>query len=30
MRGTKTMFIIYLAGIFAGLAYAITVGLLGQ
>jgi hypothetical protein len=30
MRGTKTMFIIYLVGIIAGLAYAIAVGLIGQ
>jgi hypothetical protein len=30
MRGTRTMFIIYLAGIVAGLAYAITIGIVGH
>jgi hypothetical protein len=30
MRGTRTMFIIYLAGIVGGLAYAIAVGIVGH
>ena len=30
MRGTKAMFIIYLAGIAAGLIYAIAVGIVGH
>jgi hypothetical protein len=30
MRGTLVMFIIYLAGIAAGLAYAIGVGIAGH
>jgi|tagenome__1003787_1003787.scaffolds.fasta_scaffold20108902_2 hypothetical protein len=30
MRGTQVMFIIYLTGIAAGLAYAIAVGLIGH
>jgi hypothetical protein len=30
MRGTRTMFIIYLAGIAGGLTYAIGVGLVGH
>jgi hypothetical protein len=30
MRGTRTMFIIYLSGIVAGLAYAIAVGVVGH
>jgi hypothetical protein len=30
MRGTRIMFIIYLTGIAAGLAYAIAVGLVGH
>jgi hypothetical protein len=30
MRGTRTMFIIYLTAIIAGLAYAITVGIVGH
>jgi hypothetical protein len=30
MRGTRTMFIIYLVGIVAGLAYAIAVGVVGH
>jgi hypothetical protein len=29
MTGTRIMFIIYMVGIVAGLAYAITVGILG-
>jgi hypothetical protein len=30
MRGTRTMFIIYLIGIGSGLAYAIGVGIAGH
>jgi hypothetical protein len=30
MRGTQIMFIIYLTGIAAGLAYAIAVGVIGR
>jgi hypothetical protein len=30
MRGTRAMFIIYLAAIVAGLAYAIGVGVVGH
>jgi hypothetical protein len=30
MRGTRTMFIIYLTGIVSGLAYAIAVGIIGH
>jgi hypothetical protein len=30
MRGTRTMFIIYLTGIAGGLAYAIGVGVVGH
>jgi hypothetical protein len=30
MRGTRIMFIIYLTGIGAGLAYAIAVGIVGH
>jgi hypothetical protein len=30
MRGTRAMFTIYLAGIAAGLAYAIGAGLVGR
>jgi hypothetical protein len=30
MRGTLVMFIIYLTGIAAGLAYAIAVGIVGH
>jgi hypothetical protein len=30
MRGTRAMFIIYLTGIVAGLAYAITIGIVGH
>jgi hypothetical protein len=30
MRGTRVMFIIYLAGIAAGLAYALAVGIAGH
>jgi hypothetical protein len=30
MRGTRAMFIIYLTGITAGLAYAIAVGIVGR
>jgi hypothetical protein len=30
MRGTRTMFIIYLTGIVGGLAYAIAVGIIGH
>jgi hypothetical protein len=30
MRGTRTMFIIYLTGIAAGLAYAIAIGVIGH
>jgi hypothetical protein len=30
MRGTQIMFIIYLAGIAAGLAYAIAIGIVGH
>jgi hypothetical protein len=30
MRGTQAMFIIYLTAIIAGLAYAITIGILGH
>jgi|1186.fasta_scaffold530006_2 hypothetical protein len=30
MRGTRVMFIIYLVGIAAGLAYAIAVGIVGR
>jgi hypothetical protein len=29
MRGTLVMFIIYLTGIVAGLAYAVTAGIVG-
>jgi hypothetical protein len=29
MRGTRAMFLIYLAGITAGLAYAVVVGIMG-
>ena len=30
MRGTRTVFIIYLSGIVAGLAYAIATGAVGH
>ncbi len=30
MRGTRIMFAIYLVGIAAGLAFAITVGIVGR
>jgi hypothetical protein len=30
MRGTQVMFIIYLAGLAAGLIYAIAVGIVGH
>jgi hypothetical protein len=30
MRGTRIMFVIYLVGITAGLAYAIAVGVVGH
>ncbi len=30
MRGTRIMFAIYLVGITAGLAFAITVGIVGR
>jgi hypothetical protein len=30
MRGTRVVFIVYLTGIVAGLAYAIGVGLVGH
>jgi hypothetical protein len=30
MRGVRTMFIIYLVGIVAGLAYAVAVGVVGH
>jgi hypothetical protein len=30
MRGTRAMFIVYLVGIAAGLAYAIAVGVVGH
>jgi hypothetical protein len=30
MRGTQVIFIIYLTGITAGLAYAIAIGLVGH
>jgi hypothetical protein len=29
MRGARAMFLIYLAGIAAGLAYAVVVGIMG-
>jgi hypothetical protein len=30
MRGTRIMFIVYLTGITAGLAYAIVIGIVGH
>jgi hypothetical protein len=30
MRGTRAMFIIYLTGVTAGLAYAIAIGVIGH